>query len=147
MRRPPLGARVLPVALLALAAGACSGGGSSDDRPDLPEEVVVDHTEATAEVAVGQTLVVDFGEISSSIGDGWAVAVEPDPAVLGPGEEDSETVGEEVPGARSELWYSFDAVAEGTTSITFQYSYRGDTEVEYRGGPSTLEMDVTVTER
>lgn len=128
---------VLTVALVA-ALAACTGG----------TERVVAYTDATATLAVGETLVVDFGEINSSIGDGWALTTRPDAGVLSKGEEEYEDLaeGDEV-GAGANLAYRFEAVGPGTTTIGFTYSYRGtEGDPEGRTEDPTPEITVTVTE-
>jgi hypothetical protein len=51
---------------------------------------------------------------------------EPDAAVLGEGEEHSDYLGESgETGAASDLSYRFAAVGEGTTTIEFEYRFRG----------------------
>lgn len=128
---------VLSGALVAALAG-CGGGA----------ERVVEYTDATATLAVGETLVVDFGEINSSIGDGWALTTRPDADVLSKGEEEYESLaeGDEV-GAGANLTYRFEAVGPGTTTIGFTYSYRGtEGDPEGRTDDPTPEISVTVTE-
>ena len=112
---------VLPLLIVALLAVGCSGPGSG--------QVVVEPTAGSVELEVGQTLVVDFGEINESVGDAWALAVEPDPAVLAVGAVASEYHGEEgMTGAPTTLTHSFEAVGRGETAIEFQFSYRGSTD-------------------
>jgi len=111
-------ALLVPVALVVGAAGCASAPGTT----------TVSATTETTTVAVGGTLVVDLGTINTSVGDAWTVAVEPDPAVLGPGRATTTPQGKEgETGGYSALTYSFEAVAPGRTTIELQYAFRGST--------------------
>ena len=86
-------------------------------------------TQVLTSLAARPVLVVDFGEINESVGDAWALTVEPDPAVLAVGAVASEYQGEEgMTGAPTALTHSFEAVGRGETAIEFQFSYRGTTD-------------------
>ncbi len=128
---------VLTGALVAALAG-CTGGA----------ERVVEYTDAEATLAVGETLVVDFGEVNASIGDGWALTTRPDASILSKGEEESESLARDGEvGAGALLTYRFEAVGPGTTTIGFTYSYRGtEGDPEGRTDDPTPEITVTVTE-
>lgn len=90
-------------------------------------ETSVGYTTKKATISSGETLVVDFGEINSSVGDGWVIVEEPDPAVLGAGEAESEYLGEEGSvGGPSTFSYRFPAVGVGETVIEFEYQFRGE---------------------
>jgi hypothetical protein len=114
------------------------------------DTVVIPHTQATVTVPVGETLVVDFGTINSSIGDGWRITQEPDAAVLDELETFSTpdpSASPIAPGSDTKLALQFTAVAPGTTEVTFQYSYRGDDQDTDRfDSPGTVTIEVTVTE-
>lgn len=114
----PGGAEVLgcaAAASLALALSACS-----------PPSTSISATVDEVVVPAGQTLVIDLGEISTSVGDDWRLTTAPDPAVLAEGEVRTETVGDDdATGTPTRLSYAFDALAPGTTTIGFTYSYRG----------------------
>lgn len=103
-----------------------AGGAWYALRPG-PSAVVVDPSASSVTLEVGQRLVVDLGTINSSIGDGWVVAVEPDPAILTPGESDIEYLAGDQVGGYSTMTVSFEAVAAGETTLELQYSYRGST--------------------
>lgn len=101
---------------LAVGLTACSAPSTSISA--TVDEVVV---------PAGQTIVIDLGEITTSVGDDWRLTTTPDPAVLTTGELRAETVGDETAtGSPTRLSYAFDAVAPGTTTIGFTYSYRGE---------------------
>ena len=126
-------------AALVLALGACT------QAPDQ----VVPYTAEGATISVGETLVVDFGDVSSSIGDGWQLTTPPDDAVLSGGQviQEYEGQGEPPPGSASHLVYEFTAKAPGTTTIGFTYSYRGEVgDPEGRTADPTPEIRVTVVE-
>lgn len=92
-----------------------------------PPSTSVSYTVDEITVPAGQTLVIDLGQINASVGDDWRLTTAPDPAVLTEGELRAETVGDETAtGNPTELAYAFDAVAPGTTTIGFTYSYRGE---------------------
>lgn len=126
----------LPVALamaasLVLVATGCSS------------VTKVDSDAGSATVPEGGTLVVDFGEINQSVGDDWVIIVEPDPAVLGDGVP--EYLGEDgaPPGASSRLTYSFPAVGKGTTTVEFEYRFRGEAPDD-AADQKTVTLDVAV---
>ena len=105
---------------------------------------VVPYTGEAATLSVGETLIVDFGEINSSVGDGWVIVTEPDPAVLGEGESASEYLGDEgSTGAGNRFSYRFEAVGVGTTTIGFEYRFRGEIP-EDREDQQTATIEVTV---
>lgn len=79
---------------------------------------------------VGQRLTILDGEFNASVGDGWTVVGEPDSAILA---FDGDNVILDNPGAAgSGGSYSLEytAVGVGTTTITIEYSYRGDAKFE-----------------
>lgn len=115
-------ALALIVSLVVLA-----GGAGYALRPRRPA-VVVEPSADSVTLEVGEVLVIDLGTINSSIGDGWEVAVEPDPTVLTPGESDTEYLADDdEDGGYSTMTYSFEAIAEGETTLELQYSFRGST--------------------
>ena len=131
------------LALGVLALGPVLGGCAA-------QRVEVEPDDGAVTLGVGEVLVVEMGEVSSSIGDDWDVDVEPDPAVLGTGEQHVEDDGEVAPGSGVDVEYRFAAVGEGTTSITFQYAYRGstdDADTRQRVDESRLVLEVTVEQR
>lgn len=133
--------RILKALLVAAAVGgasvalvSCAGMG----------EKRVDHTASTVTVAVGETLVVDFGMINPSVGDEWKLVTAPDPAVLGEGESDFTSDGPDpAPGSPGQLVYRFSALAEGTTVISFEYLFRGSMPEEL-DEQETATITVTV---
>lgn len=107
-------------------------------------EKSVDYRTSSVSLAPGEALVVDFGTINPTVGDAWVITREPDPAVLGAGEERSRYLGDEgETGAPSEVAYRFPPVGQGTTVIQFEYQFRGqvpdDAEDQQRA-----EITVTV---
>jgi predicted secreted protein len=106
----------------------------------------VPYTADEATLAVGETLVVDFGDVNPSIGDSWELTTRPDEDVLSKGEEVVLDADEETPpGAPSHVVYEFRAKGKGTTTIGFTYSYRGTPGDELgRTDDPTPEITVTV---
>ncbi|MFJ2541984.1 hypothetical protein [Microbacterium sp. NPDC087589] len=104
----------------------------------------VDYSTSSVTLAPGEALVVDFGEINSTVGDAWVITREPDPAMLGPGDERSRYLGQDgETGAPSEVSYRFAPVGDGTTVIRFEYQFRGAVP-EDADDQQTAEITVTV---
>lgn len=130
------------VAVATLTAGCTGSTGGPDDAG---HEVVVDYTRESVTVQVGDTLVVDFGEeYSPSIGDGWDLAGRTDKDVLTSRGGDFEAEDPEADGSPGRFTHRFEAVASGTTSIEFVYSYRG-TRGDELGRVSNPHPTITVT--
>ncbi|WP_141651299.1 protease inhibitor I42 family protein [Microbacterium sp. 3J1] len=105
------------VALLGLCLSGCAA--AAEQR--------VDHTTSSVSLTPGEALVVDFGTINPTVGDAWVITREPDPEVLGPGEERSRYLGQDgEAGAPSEVSYRFPPAGQGTTVIQFEYQFRGE---------------------
>ncbi|GAB4007429.1 hypothetical protein GCM10029992_61150 [Glycomyces albus] len=133
---------VLAVFLLVLSG--CSG-------PDEDSTVPLDSSTAT--IAVEEELWVDMGEVSTSVGDNWFLVGEPDPEVLAETEQVHErslacNLGLTECGDR--LYWGFEAVAPGETTLVFQYCLQtglddceGGTGIE---APEPVELTVAVTE-
>ncbi|WP_341945543.1 protease inhibitor I42 family protein [Microbacterium sp. LWH11-1.2] len=127
---------VILVGTIAVAAGLASCASAA--------EKVIDHTADSVTLAPGEALVIDFGEVNSSVGEDWEITQEPDPAVLGPGEERSRYLGEDgMTGAPSEVTYRFAPAGEGTTVIEFEYRFRGEIP-EDPEDQKTAKIEVTV---
>ena len=138
-RTPPLALALAGLSgLVGLALAGCSG--EQVVRVDAASTSVV-------ELAVGETLALDLGEVNPSVGDAWEVAVEPDPAVLAPAEYHTDGGDGEVAGGSIEAEYRFEAVGPGTTTLELQYAYRGSTdpdETARRVADDRLVVTVTV---
>lgn len=107
-------------------------------------EKTIDYSTSSVTLAPGEALVVDFGEINPTVGDAWVITREPDPAVLGPGDERSRYLGQDgETGAPSEVSYRFAPVGDGTTVIQFEYQFRGAVP-EDADDQQTAEITVTV---
>ncbi len=107
-------------------------------------EKTIDYSTSSVTLAPGEALVVDFGEINPTVGDAWVITREPDPAVLGPGDERSRYLGQDgETGAPSEVSYRFPPVGDGTTVIQFEYQFRGAVP-EDADDQQTAEITVTV---
>ncbi|HWU28249.1 MAG TPA: protease inhibitor I42 family protein [Microbacterium sp.] len=122
----------IAVMLAALAAGLV-GCASAQTR--------VDADEPTAVVKVGEEVVVDLGEVNSSVGTEWVLVEEPDPAVLGG--EDVDFVSDQPnppPGSSSNMTVTFDAVGAGETTLTYEYRFRGEASKDR--GPLTFTITV-----
>jgi hypothetical protein len=123
------------IANAALAAGllvTVAGCGADeavvtvDDRGtvSVAEGARVSGTESGAvAVALGEKVVVDLGYLNSSIGDGWFLVGQPDPAVLADEGEHYESECDE-PGCGGDLAWRFGTAGAGRTTITFRYCYR-----------------------
>lgn len=122
------------VAVCSLPLTACSAG----------LETSIAYTASSVTLAPDEALVVDFGDINPTVGEEWVLTREPDPAVLGPGDERSRYLGDEgETGAPSALTYRFAPVGEGTTVIQFEYRFRGAVP-EDLDDQKTAEITVTV---
>ena len=156
--RAGLGRSALVVALtvaLGLGASACTtfddvdwevGDELGGSTPTADAEVVVGPTDTSAELVVGQTLLVDFGEINSSVGDEWVITQEPDGEVLSEGDPVSEYLGEPgTDGGYNTLVYEFEAVGEGETTVELEYRFRGGA-ADFGHGPEPVSITVTVTD-
>lgn len=108
-------------------------------------EVVVGYRTDSVTVPLGETLVVDFGMINSSVGDQRDVVSKPDPNVLVPDTRKIEHDGPPQPiGGPHGFAYRFTARAKGTTTIGFEYRFRG----EIPSDPAQQETStITVTVR
>ncbi len=105
----------------------------------------VPYTASEVTLAVGETLVVDFGDYNPSVGDGWDLTTRPDAEVLSKGESIHDDGGEELPpGSSLHLLWEFTAEGPGTTTIGFTYSYRGD-EGDPEGRTEDPNPTITVT--
>ena len=76
--------------LLSAVLTACAGSA----------EKTVSYTATSVDLAPGEALVVEFGEVNGSVGDAWVLTQEPDPAILGEGEELTRALGD-APGSPS----------------------------------------------
>lgn len=108
---------------LAGACSVCAGlvlascGGSS-----VP---VYSEGDETISAASGDRFRIEF-EANPSVGDGWTLTGEPDPAVVrleGDGFESDAP--EDVAGAPGIEYFLFEAVGPGRTEIDIRYCYRG----------------------
>lgn len=135
MRR--LGKVCVVVTVAALFGWSLAGCSAASEKS-------VDHTSSSVTLAPGEALIVDFGEINPSVGDAWVITREPDPAVLGPGDQRSRYLGEDgETGAPSEVTYRFPPVGDGTTVIQFEYQFRGSAPDD-PSDRQTAEITVTV---
>lgn len=134
--------RTLVVRFVVVAVTAAVGMGLSGCSAAV--EKTVDYTTSSVSLAPGESLVVDFGEVNHTVGDEWVITQEPDPSVLGPGDERSRYLGEDgEAGAPSELSYRFAPVGNGTTVIQFEYQFRGSVPEDV-SDQETAEITVTV---
>ena len=134
--------RILVAKFAVVAVTAVVGLGLSGCSAVM--EKTVDHTTSSVTLAPGEALVVDFGEVNHTVGDEWIITQEPDPEVLGPGDERSRYLGEDgEAGAPSELSYRFAPVGDGTTVIQFEYQFRGSVPEDV-SDQETAEITVTV---
>lgn len=125
------------VGLLALTGCTDAGG----------ERMTVRYTAEAVTIGVGDTLVVDFGRINSSIGDSWELTQPPDEAVLSEDDVEYKELNPGADGGYTELAYTFVGESAGTTTIGFTYSYRGNVgDEEGRTQDPTPTIEVTVVE-
>lgn len=138
-------------ALAIVIAGAlvgCAGTTTGSGTPvgSSTRGLSVPSTVGEVHLDVGDTLAVEFGTVNYSVGDQWRVADDPDPEVLtqlladGSGGEQEPAP----PGSAIELTMRFVAVAPGSTSIAFEYSYRGGAGTPPDSGPRRRTVTVTV---
>lgn len=127
----------VPACIGLLALAGCTDSGD--------ERVTVTYTADTVTIGVGDTLVVDFGKINSSIGDAWELTQTPDEAVLREDDIEYTELNPGADGGYTELAYTFVGEAPGTTTIGFTYSYRGNVgDEEGRTQDPTPTIEVTV---
>ncbi|MFE6996105.1 protease inhibitor I42 family protein [Microbacterium sp. NPDC057659] len=132
MRMRAGGAALVVAAMIALTA--CSG----------TQQVTVDAGHLSGTVPVGGELVVDLGEVSSGVGDGWLLVEAPDPKVLGePSEKFESEAAKPAPGSSSVMTVTFPAVGKGETTLTYEYRFRGEVP-EDPADQQTLTFDITV---
>lgn len=122
---------------LVLALAGCGG----------PTIVVVPVESGSAQLAQGEVLHVDLGEVNHSIGDQWYLLTPPDAAVLSEGEREYEADCDD-PGCGGREGWVFTARGAGTTTLVFRYCYRSEPpscEPQADRGPSDpVELTVTV---
>lgn len=132
MRMRAAGAALLVATMVGLPA--CSG----------TQQATVDAGHLSGTVPVGGELVVDLGEVSPGVGDGWLLVEAPDPKVLGePSEKMEPTSGKTSPGSSSVMTVTFPAVGKGETTLTYEYRFRGEVP-EDPADQQTLTFDITV---
>lgn len=125
------------VVLAALVASATLSGCTGAQK-------TVDYTDTSVSLSPGETLVVDFGFINPSIGDEWIITAQPDATVLEEGRSSFDSgQPDPPPGSGGELVYRFAPVGSGTTTISFEYRYRGEIP-EDPDDQKTAEITVTV---
>ncbi|KDA05885.1 hypothetical protein DC31_15460 [Microbacterium sp. CH12i] len=126
------GLALLGVTALSIGLSACAS------------DTTIDYTSDAVTVSSGETLVIDFGMINSSVGDGWVITTEPDSAILGAGTAGTKYLGEEgSTGGGNSLTYRFPAVGAGTTVIEFEYEFRGEVPDDV-AEQETARIEVTV---
>lgn len=112
--------------ILAIGAVGLITGLSAGCAP-VDREVTIGYRTDSVTVPVGETLVVDFGMINTSVGDQWDITAPPDPKVLVLSErKPTHSDAKEPVGAPHEFAYRFEARAKGTTTIGFEYRFRGE---------------------
>lgn len=104
----------------------------------------VDHTASSVSLGLGEVLIVDFGEVNTTVGDSWVLTREPDPTVLGEGDERNRYLGDDgETGAPSDVSYRFAAIGGGTTVVRFDFHFRGSVPEDPQDRRSA-EIAVTV---
>jgi predicted secreted protein len=129
--------RILLVGAVFVLLAGCGG----------PRTVDVDLTAGSVQIAAGETLRVDLGQVNASIGDSWYLVGTPDSAVLSEGEKDYDTDCD-APGCGGRLAWVFTARGPGETTLVFRYCYRSslsDCQPEPGRGPQVpVQLAVTV---
>jgi hypothetical protein len=144
VRRPPWWAIAAAAVVVVVVTGLVV-------YPWGPEPVVVNgRATGSAQVPAGRALQVDFGRVSSGVGDAWFLTGAPDAAILADrGQGWSDTPDCQGVGCERFLVWRFDALRAGTTSVTFQYCYRSfppECQAEPSRGPTApVVLTVTVT--
>jgi predicted secreted protein len=141
--------------LLLLLAGACGdddltdygGDGDRDVNGDpVAEEgetTTLDAEETEAQVAVGDTVVVELEE-NPSVGDQWQLREEPDGDVLDL-EDESIEIEDDCDGCGGTKQFTFTAVGEGETTFVLFNCYRCSSEGEpSEEPPPPAEIEFTV---
>ncbi|PII81433.1 hypothetical protein BMH32_12790 [Leucobacter sp. OLJS4] len=118
--------RTVARSILAIGAVILFAGLSAGCAPVAREVIIGYHTHSVT-VPVGEILVVEFGTINSSVGDQWEITEGPDPKVLALDERKTTRSDPKEPiGAPHEFAYRFVARAKGTTTVGFEYRFRGE---------------------
>lgn len=133
MRRIARAAAMAVAVVVMLAVTGCA-----------PSRTTVDATDTSAVVPAGGQLVVELGEVNSSVGTEWVLVTPPDPAVLG-GEDVKIDSGQAdpPPGASAEMTVTFTAVAAGDTTLVYEYRFRGEVPAD-PSEQKTLTFEITV---
>ena len=146
------------LALLLVAAGACGdddGGGSGSssgsgsgtepaDDDDEGEATTLDIEETEAEVAVGDTVVIELAA-NPSVGDDWQLQEEPDGDVLELVDEEVGGIPEDCDGCGGTKTFTFEAVGEGVADLVVFNCYRCTSEGEpSETPPEPAEVEFTV---
>jgi inhibitor of cysteine peptidase len=105
------GVAVVLALAVAMAAAGCAGTRT------------VPLSAGSAQVATGETFIVDLGDVNESVGDSWHLVGQPDPAVLTDIGRQFEGDCSE-PGCGGRLTWTFTATGVGSTTIIFQYCFR-----------------------
>ena len=112
---------ILTIGAVGLITGLSAGCAPVD------RETTVGYGADSVTVPVGETLVVEFGKINTSVGDQWDITAAPDPKVLVLAErKPTHSDAKQQVGAPHEFAYRFEARAKGTTTIGFEYRFRGE---------------------
>lgn len=107
----------LPAVVLAAASALLSGCVFGETR--VPYDV------GEVRISGGDELLVEFGEINTSIGDSWYLVTPPDATVLSDGGYHAEVDSFcDDAGCPSTFAWRFSAVSPGTTTVEFLYCYR-----------------------
>jgi hypothetical protein len=143
VRRPPWWAIAAAAVVVVVVTGLIV-------YPWGPEPVGVNgRVTGSVQVPAGRQLHVDFGRVSSGIGDKWLLTAAPDPGILRDlGEDWADAPDCEGVGCEHFMGWRFDALRAGTTSVTFQYCYRSlppQCQTEPSRGPAApVVLTVTV---
>ncbi|KKI22689.1 MULTISPECIES: protease inhibitor I42 family protein [unclassified Leucobacter] len=112
--------------ILAIGAASLLVGLSAACAP-VEREVAIGYRTDSVTVPVGETLAVEFGTINTSVGDQWEITERPDPKVLALDErKPTHSSTKEPVGAPHEFAYRFVAREKGTTTVGFEYRFRGE---------------------
>jgi predicted secreted protein len=131
--------RILLVVTVFVLLAGCGGG----------RTVEVGVTAGSVQLAAGEVLRVDLGQVNPSIGDSWYLVGTPDAAVLTEGEEDYDSdCDKDAVGCGGRLAWVFTAHGPGKTTLLFQYCYRSsldDCQPETSRGPhEPVQLAVSV---
>ncbi|MHC1150484.1 protease inhibitor I42 family protein [Microbacterium sp. GCM10011525] len=118
--------RVRAAAAAVVLMIAIGSAGCTSETPTPEPAATVGEGSSSATVKKGDTVLVNLGEWSSGVGDAWVLTEEPDPEVLVEKQPEPSSGGAAVPGSRTEMTDTYEAVGEGEVTLVYEYMFRGE---------------------